>query len=114
MYTKSILQTKLEEINFKDKFVSEAYKFMEGHKCDDVFISYNSANNKVEEVICGYYQSIRQFDTIVEAIEFIKPGNVIRIIENKLFEVGVWKKTITECIENRCVTNIENYEIINW
>lgn len=110
MYTKSIIQQRLEAIQAKDNFRVAIEQLMEKYNIEDsVFVM---RNGYLQEVIEGYFAVEQEFDVLTEAVSACDMGVMgIRVMGDK-FQTGSIHNRISECAENKKVFDLSRLEDI--
>ena len=91
---KSSIQLKLESLAIKESFKNKLNDLMEKYNIEDsVFQFYNGA---LLEATKGYFEVISEHDTFNDVMDNWQ-GHSVRIINNKKFQLGVVRNTISEC-----------------
>ena len=110
MYTKSIIQQKIENIQVKNNFKSALENLLEKYTIEDSVFMWT--NKGLQEVVEGYFVSDNEYNTLSEAIsacDITKMG--IRITGN-VFNVGSIHTRISECDENKSVFDLKRLETV--
>lgn len=111
MYTKSIIQQHLEQINSLTILQESLQDFMDKYTVEDGV--FGLFNNKMYELTCGYLVKEHEYDTLEECIRNMNPKQVIRVQENKKFTVGGVVSSLQDCPQECTVVDIEFLEEIN-
>lgn len=111
MYTRSIIQQHLDQINILNILQESLQDFMETYTIKDGV--FGLFRDKLYELTCGYMLSENTYDTLEDAIHNMSINGVIRIEENKKFTVGSVYSRLSDCPENCTVLDIEFLEEIN-
>lgn len=109
MFTKSIIQQTVENLQLKNKFKDAITHLMEKYNIEDsVFTFYN---NSLHEVVDGYFVTNESYDNLDDAISNCdKNGNMcIRVIGNN-FQVGSIHNKIAECDTNKKVFDLKRLQ----
>ena len=110
MYTKSIIQQHLEQINSLTILQESLQEFMDKYTVEDGV--FGLFNNKMYELTCGYLVKEHEYDTLEECICNMRPNQAIRIQENKKFTVGDVTSSLVDCPQECTVVDIEFLEEI--
>lgn len=104
MFTKSIIQQKLEAEQLKYDFMASIENLMEKYNIEDsVFVFKNGA---MREVVDGYFVTEHEFDNIKDAIAECDIATMgIRII-GTTFQTGTINSKLSECVDNKKVLDI--------
>ena len=110
MYTKSIIQQKLETLRAKDNFRVAIEQLMEKYNIEDsVFVM---RNGYLQEVVEGYFAVENDYDTITEAVSNCDMNVMgVRVMGNK-FQTGKVHNRISECTEDKKVFDLSRLEDI--
>lgn len=111
MYTKSIIQQHLEQINKLNILQESLQDFMDRYTVEDGV--FGLFGNKMYELTCGYLVKESEYDNLEDCIHNMIPNQAIRVQENKKFTVGDVASSLTDCPQECTVIDIEFLEEIN-
>ena len=108
MYTKSIIQQTIENINAKNNFKAAINQLMEKYNIEDsVFVMKNGF---LHEAVNGYFNIENDYESLDEAISDCDMNIMgIRVIGDK-FQTGKLYKTISECDSNKQIFDLDRLE----
>ena len=86
MQTKSKIQLVKEELDRKNVFRIGLVRLMDKFLVEDAIFTFDG--EKVSECTKGYFEVFGEYDSIEEAIKNYSLGDSVRILENKVFQVG--------------------------
>lgn len=111
MYTKSLIQQKLEAIQVKENFRVAIENLMEKYNIEDsIFVIQG---NIIKEATNGYFNVESEYDSLDKAVSECDVTTMgIRVMNNKKFQTGKLYKTISECDNNKSVFDIDRLETI--
>lgn len=113
MLTKSKIQLVREKFESLNNFQDRLKELMEKFNIEDSIFVYK--NNSVFEVTNGYFEIIKEYDNLADAMRecIIDLNNVgIRIKNNQTFIAGYIRKSLTECVEKSSVMDINSLSYI--
>ena len=110
MYTKSKIQMINEMIQARNEFKSVLEEIMDKYNVEDSIFTYT--NNRVVEVVDGYFVPQNEYSTVEEAINNCGVNMGIRIQNNKNFVVGNIYEMLSMCQNSSNVLNINKLEEI--
>lgn len=107
MYTKSKIQMIKENQEYISNFIESLNNIMNKYLIEDSIFSFNG--NQLFEVTKGYFETIKEYSTLKEALYSCDNFNNlgIRIVNNDKFMVGYIRRTISECNEGSNVFDID-------
>jgi cell division GTPase FtsZ len=106
MYTKSIIQQKIEMINVKNDFKSSIQNIMDNYNIEDNVFVYTRTG--ILEAVEGYFVIESEFTDLSKAISACNINEMgIRVINNNQFQVGKIYKYITECNTDKPVFDLK-------
>lgn len=108
MQTKSTIQLIKESCEKYSAYNDSLNDLMNRYMIEDSIFVFK--NNQIFEVTKGYFEKINSFNSLTEALSACKYNFEhigIRIVENKTFEIGHIRKTISECSEGSSVLDID-------
>lgn len=108
MYTKSIIQQAVENINAKSNFKAAIDNLMDKYTIEDsVFVFKNGFLN---EAVSGYFNVEKEYDNLDEAVSELNINNMgIRVIKDK-FQTGKLFRTISECNSEKQIFDLDRLE----
>ena len=96
MYTKSIIQQRIEAIRAKDDYRMALESLMDKYTIEDSVFVYR--NGKLFEATEGYFNVESIYDSLERAISECDMTTMgIRVVNNKRFETGKLYKSLLEC-----------------
>lgn len=105
MYTKSLIQQHIENLHIKESFNDGLSSLMEKYNIKDNIFVIN--NGVVKEVTKGYFIIEKECDNLDEAIRECDIRNMgIRIINNKIFQVGNIYTNLSQCPKESSIFDI--------
>lgn len=111
MLTKSKIQLIKEGIELANSFKENLNDIMDKYLIEDSIFVYR--DNKVFEVTSGYFEVLKEFDNLNEAIRFCNLNDSgIRIVDNSRFIIGKIHKAISECNRDNQILDIEKFNIV--
>ena len=111
MLTRSKIQLIKEGIELANSFKDNLNDIMDKYLIEDNIFVYR--DNKVFEVTSGYFEVLKEFDNLNEAISFCNLNNSgVRIIDNSRFIIGKIHKVISECNRDNQILDIEKFNIV--
>ena len=110
MYTKSIIQQKIEQLHEKDSFRISIENLMEKYNIEDSVFVYRNGN--MREVVEGYFVSENDYTDIAEAISNCDPKTMAIRVIGENFQVGKVFSKLSECDENKKVFDLQRLENI--
>lgn len=105
MYTKSLIQQRLEWIQTLEMFKEGLNDMMDKYLIEDAFFGISS--NGLYEVTKGYFVDVKEYTNLDEAVREMKPNQLIHILENKTFIVGNITNSLSECSEDSHIYDVE-------
>ena len=102
MQTKSNIQIMLENLAIRDAFKTSIESFMDKYIIEDSYFGI-SQKKSLDEYNKGYFVFEHEYDNINDAIINMTPNHVIRIIENKRFQIGKIYEKLSEAIGDRII-----------
>jgi hypothetical protein len=110
MYTKSIIQQKVEVLQAKSSFKNSIETLMEKYNIEDsVFVFHNGA---LQEVVEGYFVTEQEYSNLDEAISNCDITSMgVRIIGNT-FQIGKLHNKISECANDKKIFDLKRLEIV--
>lgn len=111
MYTKSLIQQKLDNISIKNTFNETLTDIMNKYNIEDsIFVM---TNNGTKELTSGYFVVEKEYSNIDDAINaFNIKSNGIRIVENKIFQVGSIYNNISQCPKDKQIFDVGSLEYV--
>jgi hypothetical protein len=107
MYTKSIIQQKIELFEAKSNFKCSIENLMEKYNIEDSVFVYTK-NSTIQEVVEGYFVIEAEYTDLMEAISACNINNMgIRVMENKSFQIGTIHNIISECDNTKKVFDLK-------
>lgn len=96
MHTKSNIQLIRENLALREAFADNIKEFMERYTIEDSYFGIARGmsphtireSHTLNEYTRGYFVVEHEYTTIDEAISNMAPTQIVRIIENKRFQVG--------------------------
>lgn len=109
MYTKSIIQQRIEAFQIKNDFRLALENLMNKYTIDDSVFVYN---NGLKEIVEGYFIENGEYTDLATAISECDVNTMgIRVVENK-FYIGSIHNKISECEDNKPIFDIKRLENI--
>lgn len=108
MYTKNIIQQRIEELHEKDSFRIAIESLMEKYNIEDSVFVFKNGN--MREVVEGYFVTDSDYTDIAEAISDCDTHTMAIRIIGKDFQVGRIFTKISECDENKKVFDLQRLE----
>ena len=107
MYTKSKIQMIKENQEYVSNFIESLNNIMNKYLIEDSVFSFNGV--QLFEVTKGYFETIKEYTTLKEALYSCNNFNNIgiRITNNSKFTVGYIRNTISECKEDSNILDID-------
>lgn len=110
MYTKSIIQQRVESLRAKDNFRVAIEQLMEKYNVEDSVFVMN--NGYLQEVVEGYFVVEQEFDVLAEAVSACDMSVMgIRVMGNK-YQTGSIHNRISECADDKKVFDLSRLEDI--
>lgn len=110
MYTKSIIQQRVESLRAKDNFRVAIEQLLEKYNIEDSVFVMN--NGSLKEVVEGYFAVEQEFDVLSEAVSACDMGVMgIRVIGDK-YQTGRIHNRISECADDKKVFDLSRLEDI--
>lgn len=117
MYTKSIIQMALENMNIskqtKQSLSERLNDLMDEYIIEDAVFALK--NNELYEVVEGFMAVDEEYETLDEAVanfDWKSPNSSIRITRNERFQIGHYYKFLTECGQSDHILDIDKLEDI--
>lgn len=110
MYTKSIIQQKIEALHEKDSFRIAIENLMEKYNIEDSVFVFRNGN--MREVVEGYFVTESDHIDLAEAISNCNPHTMAIRIMGEKFQVGIVYNKISECSENKKILDLRRLEYI--
>lgn len=110
MFTKSIIQQTVESLHAKDNFRVAIEQLMEKYNIEDSVFVFK--NGYLHEAVTGYFAMVNEFNNLSDAISACNGNMAVRVMENKLFQVGTLHNTISECAPESKVFDLDKLENI--
>lgn len=110
MYTKSIIQQRIEELHKKDSFRIAIENLMEKYNIEDSVFAFR--NDNMREVVEGYFVPDNSYTNIAEAISNCDVNTMAIRVIGENFQVGTVFTKISECDENKQVFDLQKLENI--
>ncbi|MBR5297829.1 MAG: hypothetical protein IKU29_08210 [Parabacteroides sp.] len=100
MNTKSRIQIIHEQLIEKSGFVNDISELLENYTIEDSI--FENKGGMAIEVWRGYFEKTAEYSQLSEAIDNMQCKQVLRIVNNKLFQIGNIYQSISECKCNVC------------
>ena len=108
MYTKSVIQQRIEELHEKDSFRIAIESLMEKYNIEDSVFVFRNGN--MREVVEGYFVTDNDYNDIADAISNCDPRSMAIRVIGENFQVGKVFTKISECDENKKVFDLQRLE----
>lgn len=108
MLTRSKIQLVKEGIELANSFKENLNDIMDKYLIEDSIFVYR--DNKVFEATSGYFEVLKEFDNLNEAVKYCMQdfNNMgIRIMNNNKFISGKVRKNISECNNDNQIFDID-------
>lgn len=108
MQTKSTIQLIKESCEKYSAYNDSLNDLMNRYMIEDSVFVFK--NNQIFEVTKCYFEKINSFNSLTEALSACKYNFEqigVRIVENKTFEIGYIRKTLSECHKNSSILDID-------
>lgn len=105
MYTKSLIQQKLEKIHILESFKNELSEMMDRYIIEDAF--FGISNKGLYEATRGYFITSKEYDSLDEAVRDMSTNQFIHVLENKKFVVGDVVSQLSSCPDSSHVYDVE-------
>lgn len=105
MYTKSLIQQKLELIQKRESFKESLNNVMNNYIIEDAF--FGLSNNGMYEAVKGYFIEGKEYTNLDEAVREMKYDQVIHVLENKTFVVGDLVSQLSNCPKEAHIYDVE-------
>lgn len=86
MQTKSNIQLLRESLKNRESFKDSVKSLIDRYLVEDSYIGFDG--KYIKEYTKGYFVIENEFDNIDQAVDAMSNGWVLRIIENKTFQIG--------------------------
>lgn len=105
MYTKSLIQQKIEILHLRENFNDTLTELLEKYNIHDNIFMVNQG--ECMEVTRGYFVLLEEYQDLSEAIKNCDVFNQgIRIINNSTFQVGNIYSNLNSCPKDTSIYNI--------
>lgn len=110
MYTKSIIQQRIEALHEKDSFRIAVENLMEKYNIEDSVFVFRNGN--MREAVEGYFVTESDHISLAEAISNCDPKTMAIRVTGDKFQVGTVHNKISECSENKKIFDLRRLEYI--
>lgn len=93
MQTKSNIQLVKEALQYKESFKECLSDLVNKYMVENSTFSFNGS---LKEEVNGYFVVENEYNTLDEAMSNFTPGQLVRVVENKKFQIG----TVSEKLSN--------------
>jgi len=107
MNNKSLIQLQIEGIQAKGEFEKQISTILETFDVQDTVFAIKHG---AVELTRGYFVESKTYDDLTQAVREMDNNQALRIVENKTFIVGDVYNSLTECMDEEKVFNIEFLE----
>lgn len=104
----NIIRTAVERNGGFSAFGKQVKEHQNKYNIDDIF--YGWSGHEALELVEGYFFTREEYNTLNEAIENMKYGDALRVIDGEKFIIGQYSKTPNNDAEH-CV-NVKTFEIV--
>lgn len=105
MFTKSLIQQKLEMVRLLESFKKSLNGMMDQYIIENAF--FGISNQGMYEATKGYFVASKEYDNLDEAVRDMKCNQFIQVLENKKFVVGDINSQLSNCPEESHVYDVE-------
>jgi hypothetical protein len=108
MYTKSIIQQKVEDLKVKDNFRTAIEQLLEKYNIEDSV--FTMRNGFLHEVVEGYFVVENNFDSLDEAVSSCDLRTMGVRVLGGVFQIGKLHNRISECESEKKVFDLSRLE----
>lgn len=109
------LERMRRDIEIKECYTQQVTDFIEKYDTHNIIFCYNGRG--LEELVEGYFEVVKEFDNVSEALKELSPQMGIQIVglenENRRYRLGYYRNAMNECtLSEAKVVNIKTLQDI--
>ena len=109
MQTKSNIQLVKEALQYKESFKESLTTLTDKYLVENSTFSFNGSLN---EVVNGYFVVENEYDSLIEAMGNLTPGESVRIINNDKFQIGGVYEKLSDTPEDKTVIDLSTGNVV--
>jgi len=103
MQTKSNIQLVKEALQYKESFKECLSDLINKYMVENSTFSFNGS---LKEKVNGYFVVENEYNTLDEAMGNLTPGQLVRVVENKKFQIGSVSEKLSNTSNEKIVIDL--------